>query len=87
MVDMKNAPKIVIWENCDHHISAAIQQFEELWLPYSVLSRRYPILRLIKEVIDSALNSYIQTLPENYAGYVPGAAVVYLSVKLSDWWG
>ncbi|HDZ8929654.1 hypothetical protein [Aeromonas hydrophila] len=72
---MKNAPKIVIWENCDHHISAAIQQFEELWLPYSVLSRRYPILRLIKEVIDSALNSYIQTLPENYAGYVPGAAV------------
>lgn len=75
MVDMKNAPKIVIWENCDHHISAAIQQFEELWLPYSVLSRRYPILRLIKEVIDSALNSYIQTLPENYAGYVPGAAV------------
>lgn len=75
MVDMKKAPKIVIWENCDHHISAAIRQFEALWLPYSVSSRRYPILRLIKEVIDSAVNSYIQTLPENYAGYVPGAAV------------
>lgn len=75
MVDMRKAPKIVIWENCDHHISAAIQQFEALWLPYSVSSRRYPILRLIKEVIDSGVNSYIQTLPENYAGYVPGAAV------------
>lgn len=75
MVDMKKAPNIPIWENCDHHISAAIQQFEELWLPYSVSSRRNPILRLIKEVIDSAVNSYIQTLPENYAGYVPGAAV------------
>lgn len=72
---MKKAPKIVIWENCDHHISAAIRQFEELWLPYSVSSRRYPILRLIKEVLDPALNSYIKTLPENYAGYVPGAAV------------
>lgn len=75
MVDMKKAPKIVIWENCDHHISAAIQQFEELWLPYSVLSRRYPILRLIKEVLDPAVNSYIKTLPANYTGYLPGAAV------------
>ncbi|MGS3153177.1 hypothetical protein ACB268_20815 [Aeromonas sanarellii] len=72
---MKKAPKIVIWENCDHHISAAIQQFEELWLPYSVSSRRYPILRLIKEVLDPAVNSYIKTLPANYAGYLPGAAV------------
>jgi len=75
MVDMKKAPKIVIWENCDHHISAAIQQFEELWLPYSLSSRRYPILRLIKEVLDPAVNSYIKTLPANYAGYLPGAAV------------
>lgn len=75
MVDMKKAPKIVIWENCDHHISAAIQQFEELWLPYSVSSRRYPILRLIKEVLDHAVNSYIKTLPANYTGYLPGAAV------------
>ncbi|HDC4323945.1 LuxR family transcriptional regulator [Aeromonas hydrophila] len=72
---MKKAPKIVIWENCDHHISAAIQQFEELWLPYSVSSRRYPILRLIKEVLDHAVNSYIKTLPANYTGYLPGAAV------------
>lgn len=72
---MKKAPKIVIWENCDHHISAAIQQFEELWLPYSVSSRRYPILRLIKEVLDHAVNSYIKTLPSNYTGYLPGAAV------------
>lgn len=75
MVDMKKAPKIVIWENCDHHISAAIQQFEELWLPYSVSSRRYPILRLIKEVLDHAVNSYIKTVPANYTGYLPGAAV------------
>lgn len=72
---MKKAPKIVIWENCDHHISAAIRQFEELWLPYSVSSRRYPILRLIKEVLDQAVNRYIKTLPANYTGYLPGAAV------------
>ncbi|HHQ4702222.1 TPA: hypothetical protein ACSP3G_000597 [Aeromonas hydrophila] len=72
---MKKAPKIVIWENCDHHISAAIRQFEELWLPYSLSSRRYPILRLIKEVLDQAVNSYIKTLPANYTGYLPGAAV------------
>ncbi|MEG0007143.1 MAG: LuxR family transcriptional regulator [Aeromonas sp.] len=72
---MKKALKIVIWENCDHHISAAIRQFEELWLPYSVSSRRYPILRLIKEVLDPAVNSYIKTLPANYTGYLPGTAV------------
>lgn len=75
MVDMKKAPSIVIWKNCDPHISAAIRQFEELWLPYSVSSRRYPILRLIKEVLDHAVNSYIKTLPANYTGYLPGAAV------------
>lgn len=81
MVDMKKTPKIVIWENCDHHISATIRQFEELWLSYSVSSRRYPILRLIKEVLDPAVNSYIKTLPANYTGYLPGAAV---SVPLSE---
>lgn len=75
MVDMEKAPSIVIWKNCDPHISAAIRQFEELWLPYSASSRRYPILRLIKEVLDHAVNSYIKTLPANYTGYLPGAAV------------
>ncbi|MFM9797857.1 LuxR family transcriptional regulator [Aeromonas dhakensis] len=78
---MKKTPKIVIWENCDHHISATIRQFEELWLSYSVSSRRYPILRLIKEVLDPAVNSYIKTLPANYTGYLPGAAV---GVPLSE---
>ncbi|WP_198401732.1 hypothetical protein [Zobellella denitrificans] len=73
MVDMKNKPNIVVWENCDPAVSAAIRQFEERWQPYSVSSRRYPIVRLIEEVIDPAVAAYMATLPVSYTGYVPGA--------------
>lgn len=73
MVDMKNKPNIVVWENCDPAVSAAIRQFEERWQPYSVSSRRYPIVRLIEEVIDPAVAAYMKTLPVSYTGYVPGA--------------
>lgn len=73
MVDMKNEPAIVIWESCDPSVSEAIQQFEERWRPYSVSSRRYPIVRLIHEVIDPAVVAYMATLPASYRGHVPGA--------------
>ncbi|QBR40226.1 LuxR family transcriptional regulator [Kerstersia gyiorum] len=73
MVDMKNEPKIVIWENCDPCTSEALKQFEERWQPYSVSSRRYPIIRLIEEVIDPAVTAYMAALPASYSGYIPGA--------------
>ena len=81
MVDMKNTPKIIIWEGCSPSVSKAIQRFEERWQPYSVSSRRYPIIRLIKDVMDQPIDEYIQTLPESYSGYLPGAGT---GVKLSE---
>lgn len=73
MVDMKNEPTIAILEGCDSSVSEAIRQFEERWRPYSVSSRRYPIVRLIHEVIDPAVATYMATLPAGYRGHVPGA--------------
>ncbi|MDS6450617.1 LuxR family transcriptional regulator [Xanthomonas perforans] len=73
MVDMKNEPTILIWEGCDPAISAAAQQFQDRWRPYSASSRRYPIVRLIQELIDPAVAAYMATLPARYSGHVPGA--------------
>ncbi|MEH0876560.1 helix-turn-helix domain-containing protein [Pectobacterium cacticida] len=70
---MKNESKIVIWENCDPLTSEAIKQFEKRWQPYSASSRRYPIIRLIEEVIDPAVTAYKDTLPAHYSNYVAGA--------------
>lgn len=82
MVDMENeehAKKrlgryyIPIWEGCDPTVSQSIKDFRERWKPYSTSSRRYPIGRLIQEVIDPAVAAYMATLPVRYSGYVPGA--------------
>ena len=73
MVDMKNDPTIVIWEGCDPTVSEAIEQFEDRWRPYSASSRRYPIVRLIQELIDPAVAAYMAALPVRYSGHVPGA--------------
>lgn len=71
---MKNKPTIVIWESCDPSVSEAIRQFEERWRPYSMSSRRYPIMRLIQEVIDPAVAAYMTTLPARYSGFVSGVS-------------
>jgi len=63
---------ITIWENCDPTIAGAIRQFEERWHPYSISSRRYPIGRLIQEIVDYPVATYMKTLPNNYWNHVPG---------------
>lgn len=73
MVDMKNEPIIVILKGCDPTVSEAIKQFQDRWRPYSASSRRYPIVRLIQELIDPAVATYMETLPARYSGHVPGA--------------
>ena len=73
MVDMKNKMNIPIWEHCDPTVSAAIRQFEERWQPYSQSSQRYPIVGLIKDVIDPAVAAYLRNLPEGFTGFIPGA--------------
>jgi hypothetical protein len=73
MVDMKNNKTISIWESCDPAVGEAIAQFQERWRPYSASSRRYPIVRLIEEIIDPAVAAYTETLPYRYLGHLPGA--------------
>jgi DNA-binding CsgD family transcriptional regulator len=73
MVDMKSDQTIVIWEDCDPTVLEAIKRFEDRWRPYSASSRRYPIVRLIQELIDPAVAAYTATLPQRYLGHIPGA--------------
>lgn len=75
MVDMKIKPTIAVWENCDPTVSEAIGQFLDRWHPYSRYSDRYPIIRLIKKLIDPAVARYMATLPQRYWGHVPGAGI------------
>lgn len=73
IVDMENKKPLVVREGCDASISEAIRQFQDRWHPYSASSRRYPIVRLIEEIVDSAVVAYMATLPQRYMAYVPGA--------------
>lgn len=69
---MKKDQTITIWEGCDPDISEAIERFQDRWRPYSTASRRYPIVRLIQEVIDPAVATYMNALPARYPGFVSG---------------
>jgi len=69
---MKKEQTITIWEGCDPYISEAIERFQDRWRPYSTASRRYPIVRLIQEVIDPAIATYMNALPARYSGFVSG---------------
>ncbi|USR61174.1 LuxR family transcriptional regulator [Lelliottia amnigena] len=71
MVDMK----ITIWEGCDPTVTAAIKIFVERSSPYSIASRRYPILRLIQEVIDPVVAAYINSLPLSHKDFISGVGM------------
>jgi hypothetical protein len=73
MVDMQNEKNVIIWEGCDPAVEKAIELFQARWRPYSASSRRYPIVRLIEELIDPAVATYTATLPQRYLGHLPGA--------------
>ncbi len=49
--------------------------FVERGSPYSIASRRYPILRLVQEVIDPAVAAYINSLPLSHKDYISGADI------------
>lgn len=70
---MKKEHAITIWEGCDPGFAKSIKEFENRWWSYSTTSRRYPIVRLIHEIIDSAVVAYMGTLPARYSGFVAGA--------------
>lgn len=72
--------KITIWEGCDLTVAAAIKLFVERSSPYSIFSRRYPILRLIQEVIDPAVGAYVNSLPSSHKDYISGANLGFSEV-------
>ncbi|WP_405083417.1 LuxR family transcriptional regulator [Pantoea ananatis] len=67
--------EITPWKGCDLTVAAAIKVFVEHSSPYSTFSRRYPILRLIKEVIDPAVAAYKNSLPLSHMDYISGAGM------------
>ncbi|MDN4384986.1 LuxR family transcriptional regulator [Citrobacter portucalensis] len=67
--------KITTWEGCDPTVAVAIKMFVERGSPYSIASRRYPILRLAQEVIDPAVAAYINSLPLSHKDYISGADI------------
>ncbi|EPM81584.1 hypothetical protein A260_28806, partial [Pseudomonas syringae pv. actinidiae ICMP 19068] len=73
MVDMKNRSTIAIWKGCDPTVADAIRRFRDCWEPYSAASKRYPIARLVEELIDPAVTTYTATLPSPHRGHIPGA--------------
>ncbi|WP_243846771.1 LuxR family transcriptional regulator [Morganella morganii] len=88
MVDMESEEQakkrlgnyyIAIWNGCDPDIASAIRQFRDSWKPYSAASRRYPIHRLIHELIDPAVTAYRETLPPDYLVHMPGSTEVSFS--------
>lgn len=72
MVDMKKQTTIAIWEGCDASVAEALHRFLDRWEPYSTASKRYPIVRLVEELIDPAVASYAETLPSRYQAIYPG---------------
>jgi DNA-binding CsgD family transcriptional regulator len=73
MVDMKKEKLIEVWEGCDASVARAIDQLRACWKPYSTSSRRFPIIRLIEELIDPAFAEYMKGLPSSYLNFVSGA--------------
>lgn len=69
---MKNLIEVYIWEGCDPSIADAIIAFNNQWQPYSLSSRRYPLIRLIEKIIDPALSVYLKKLPKRYVQFIPG---------------
>lgn len=74
MVDVKDELAIAFGVGCDSAIADAIRQFKGRWQPYSASSRRYPIVRLIQDLIDPTVTAYMASLASRYLGYFPGAA-------------
>lgn len=56
MVDMSaSETKIPVWPNCSPIMEAAVRELVASWRPYSSSARRFPIRRLIEQLIDPAI--------------------------------
>lgn len=67
-------PKYVsVWKDCSAGISVAVERFNERSRPFSLASRQYSFLRLIREELDVAVAEYRSQLDQKYLLFqVPG---------------
>jgi len=54
LVDMLKTPPIEVWSGCDPDFAEAVGALSRAWGPHSKESRRYPIFKLLRELIDPA---------------------------------
>lgn len=73
MLDMTINSSITVWEGTSPIIQQAVRLFEARWRSYSLTSRRYPLRRLIAELVDPAVLKLKDSLPTRHLRYVPGA--------------
>lgn len=65
--------RVLIWQDCDSEVRVAMERFNERSGPFSLASKRYSFLRLIREELDDALDSYRSQLELKYTLFnVPG---------------
>lgn len=56
MVDMSaSETEIQVWPNCSPIMEAAVRELVANWRPYSSSARRFPIRRLVEQLIDPAI--------------------------------
>ncbi|MEX0494170.1 transcriptional regulator [Raoultella terrigena] len=64
---------IPVWEHTDETVVHAIRTFREKWHSYSDKSKRYNIIKLIKELIDPSVSEYLSRLPNHYLSFCPAS--------------
>lgn len=64
-------PSILTWEGCDSTVQEAIRELQNRWRPSSTGSSGHT-LRLLEELIDPAIATYAEKLPQQYLTYLPG---------------
>lgn len=66
-------PVIHIWDGCNPGIAEAIELFAERWGPYTLSSKRYPLIRLVEDLIDPAVDAYWEEISTEFKhGPMPG---------------
>lgn len=65
LIEARGALFIEIDDGCNRQIAEAIKAFEDEWKPYSLESKCYPLMGLIKRLLDPAIDDYVRSLPSN----------------------
>ncbi|SBT17864.1 hypothetical protein MGA5115_01980 [Marinomonas gallaica] len=65
LIEARGALFIEIDDGCNRQIAEAIKAFEDEWKPYSLESKCYPLMGLIKRLLDPVIDDYVRSLPSS----------------------